>query len=79
MKKIIAAAAILAALAAATRFGYDAGKTAGINHAIEDSEIFTVECYDPDDPYRNTRPDGLDQTIYIVLDGEYYEHGMWQG
>ena len=58
---------------------YDAGKADGIRHAIEDSVIYTVECYDPDDPYANARPDGTDQTIFIELDGERYEHGMYQG
>ena len=79
MKKILTAAAILAALAFASHASYHAGITEGVRHAIEDAEIWTVECYDPEDPYRNLRPDGMDQTIYIELDGDIYEHGMWQG
>ena len=58
---------------------FSAGFSAGISHAITDSVIWTVECYDPLDPYANARDDGTDQTIYIELDGELYEHGMFQG
>lgn len=79
MKKILTAAAILAALAVATHVSYHAGITEGVRHAIEDSEIWTVECYDPDDPDSTARPDGMDQTIYITLDNVTYEHGMYQG
>lgn len=55
------------------------GRTAGVRHALADATIYTVECYTPDDPERNARPDGTDQTIYIELDGTTYEHGMYQG
>ena len=58
---------------------YDAGFDDGVMHAIEDSEIWTVERYDPWNPDETSRPDGTDQTIYIDLDGETYEHGMYQG
>ena len=58
---------------------YDAGYDDGVQHAIEDSVIWTVECYNPMNPDENARPDGTDQTIYIELDGELYEHGMYQG
>jgi len=58
---------------------YDAGYDDGVLHAIEDSVIWTVELYDPQNPNQNARPDGTDQTIYIELDGELYEHGMYQG
>ena len=75
MKKILAIAVALA-LAAALFY---AGRAAGVRHAIEDAVIFTVECYDPANPYENARPDGTDQTIYIELDGQIYEHGMYQG
>ena len=75
MKKILAIAAALA-LAAALFY---AGRAAGVRHAIEDAVIFTVECYDPASPYENARPDGTDQTIFIELDGQIYEHGMYQG
>ncbi|MBQ8708550.1 MAG: hypothetical protein IJ523_10725 [Succinivibrionaceae bacterium] len=76
MKRI---ALIAAAMILVAALSFAAGRTEGIRHAIEDSEIWTVECYDPADPYRNERPDGTDQTIYITLDGQDYEHGMWQG
>ena len=75
MKKIVAIAAIILAITAA----YVLGRSAGIRHAVEDSVIFTVECYDPENPYENARDDGTDQTIWIELDGETYEHGMFQG
>lgn len=58
---------------------YDAGFGDGIEYVIENAEIFTVERYDPENPEENARPDGTDQTIYIVLDGVTYEHGMYQG
>lgn len=79
MKKLLTAAAILAALAVAAHVSYRAGITEGVRHAIEDAEIWTVECYDPEDPCRNLRPDGMGQTIYITLDDVIYEHGMYQG
>ena len=75
MKKLIAlAAALLIALAI-----YQAGRREGIRHAIEESCIWTVECYDPENPDENARDDGTDQTIFIELDGDLYEHGMYQG
>jgi hypothetical protein len=75
MKKLIVTIAALLAAAAL----FQAGRREGIRHAIEDSIIFTVECYDPENPYENSREDGTDQTIYIDLDGDLYEHGMYQG
>lgn len=74
MKKIIITVSILAIAAAS----FAAGRTAGVRHAIQDSIVFTVECYDPSNPEENLRPDGYDQTIYIELDGETYERGMYQ-
>lgn len=75
MKKLaIAVAAILAAAAL-----YQAGRHEGVRHAIEDSIIWTVECYDPENPYENSREDGTDQTIYIELDDQLWSHGMYQG
>ena len=76
MKKLLAIVAALVIIAAAS---FAVGRAAGIRHAIEDAEIFTVECYDPDNPDENARPDGTDQTIYIILDDQIYEHGMFQG
>ena len=75
MKKALS---IFAALLIAATL-YLAGRNDGIRHAIEDSCIWTVECYDPENPYENARQDGTDQTIYIELDGDIYEHGMYQG
>jgi len=60
-------------------FLFQAGHWVGVRHAIMDSCIWTVERYDPDHPYMNARNDGADQTIYIDLDGNVYEHGMYQG
>ena len=51
--------AITAALLIAAAM-YQAGRHEGIKHAIEDAEIYTFEC---------------DDTIYIELDGDVYEHG----
>jgi len=75
MKKFLALAAALLIVAAA----FCAGRVDGIRHAIEDSCIWTVECYDPENPDENARTDGTDQTIFIELDGNLYEHGMFQG
>lgn len=75
MKKLFVTIAALLAAAAL----FQAGRHEGIRHAIEDSIIFTVECYDTENPYENSREDGTDQTIYIDLDGDLYEHGMYQG
>ena len=71
--------AIIAVMILVSASAFAAGRAAGIKHAIEDSIIWTVECYDPNNPDENARPDGTDQTIYIELDGELYEHGMFQG
>lgn len=76
MKRMIAAALALVLVAACA---FAAGRKEGIRHAIEDAEIWTVECYNPNAPYDTARADGYDQTIYIDLDGQTYEHGMHQG
>ena len=73
MKKAIAIIAILAIIAGA----FLLGRSEGIRHAIEDSEIWTVDCYNPDDP-ESSAWNGYDQLIYIELDGQQYEHGMIQ-
>lgn len=75
MKKLIA---IVAALLIASGI-YTAGRREGIRHALDDSCIWTVERYNPENPDETARPDGTDQTIYIELDGDLYEHGMYQG
>lgn len=75
MKKI--STAILCIIAALCIWA--SAYTAGIRHAICDSCIWTVECYNPENPEENSRTDGTDQTIYIELDGELWEHGMYQG
>lgn len=69
---IIAAALILAAVL------YLAGRAEGIRHAIEDSEIWTVDVYTPGHP-ELSEWNGYDQLIFITLDGQDYEHGMYQG
>lgn len=66
MKKTITAAVLL--LLAALLFL--AGRASGIRHALEDSEIWTVEIYDPENP--------AEQEIYIDLDGETYVHTIIQ-
>lgn len=58
--------------------GYDDGYAAGVLHVIEDSEIWTTERYDPEDPDSSAWGE-YDQRIIIELDGELYEHGMYQG
>lgn len=70
---------IIACILVTAICSYLAGRQEGVRHAIEDSVIWTVECYDPNDPGANARTDGADQTIYIDLDGNLYEHGMLQG
>jgi len=74
MKKLLFAAALFALLACA----FCAGRREGVRHAIEDSEIFTVTCYNPDAP-EDSAWNGYDQCIYIDLDGQIYAHGMYQG
>lgn len=74
MKKLLSLLALLAILTA-----YTAGHREGVRHAVEDSTVWAVECYDPDNPDETRRDDGTDLTIYIDLDGETYEHGMIQG
>ena len=74
MKKLLFTVSLLALLACA----FCAGRREGVRHAIEDSEIFTVTCYNPDAPEESAW-NGYDQCIYIDLDGQTYEHGMHQG
>ena len=74
-KNLIAVIAILIVAAGI----FMAGRQEGIRHAVEDSIIWTVECYDPDNPEANAREDGTDQTIFIELDRQLYAHGMYQG
>lgn len=74
MKKAIALFAVAALIVAA----WTVGRAAGIRHAIEDSEIWTVDRYDPENPAASAW-NGFDQLIYIELDGQLYEHGMIQG
>ena len=73
MKKVVTI--ILALLLAAAAFL--AGRNDGIRHAIEDSEIWTVDRYEPEDPEASAWGE-YDQLIYIELDGDLYEHGMTQ-
>lgn len=75
MKKATTIFLFVAAIVAA----YLAGRSDGISHAVNDAEIYTVQRYDPENPYQNARPDGTDQTIYIIIDGTEYECGMYQG
>lgn len=73
MKKLLAClAAVLLIATAYTAYH------AGIRHAIEDSEIWTVTRYNPDNPDESAWGD-YDQLIFIDLDGVIYQHGMWQG
>ena len=50
---------------------------AGVLHAIEDSVIWTVDCYNPENPMDSAWNE-FDQKIFIELDGNLYEHGMYQ-
>lgn len=88
MKKILTVAMILACLTV-TLCGavwvqrelwgwHDAGYDDGVQHAIEDSIVWTVTRYDPDDPDASAWGE-YDQVIYIEVDGEVYAHGMYQG
>ena len=63
---------IVAALAVLTAYKL------GIRHAIEDSVIYTVDIYDPDDPESSAFGE-CDLAIYIELDDNTYVHGMYQG
>ena len=73
MKKILAIVAALILCACL----YCIGRAAGIRHAIEDAQIWTVDRYDPDAPEESAW-NGYDQRIFIDLDGQTYEHGMFQ-
>lgn len=73
MKRLITIIAALIIAAAA----YHAGRREGIRHAIEDSEIWTVDVYNPAAPEESAW-NGYDQRIIIELDGHTYEHGMTQ-
>lgn len=74
MKKAIISIIIAAALLAS----FFAGRANGIRHAIQDSEIWAVECYNPEDPEASAWGE-YDMRVFIDLDGETYEHGMFQG
>ena len=62
------------AIEKARRNAFEAGWREGMEHAIKDSTIYT-----PERPHENARDDGTDQTIYIEIDGEVHERGMYQG
>ena len=71
--------ALLITLALALAAGsFAAGHLSGVRHALFDSEIYTVTRYDPEAPHESAW-NGFDQLIYIDLDGQTYEHGMFQG
>ena len=72
MKRIAAIILIAIAITAAFLGGW----SCGIRHAIENSEIWTVDVYDPDDPEGCF--DGEYQLIYIELDEQIYVHEMIQ-
>ena len=57
--------------------GYHVGRKDGIRHAIEDSEIYATERYDPDRP-EASEWNGYDLRVYIEIDGKTYEHGVYQ-
>lgn len=73
MDKIIIACIITLLLLTAYILGHQEGQ----RHAIEDSIIWTVDCYNPDDPDASAW-NGYDQLIYIELDDQLYQHGMFQ-
>lgn len=73
MKKIICIIAALLVILAA----YTMGHQEGIRHALEDSIIWTVDVYNPDNPDESAW-NGYDQLIYIELDNNLYTHGMIQ-
>ena len=74
MKKFLVTVAALLAAAAL----YAGAFSAGVRHAIEDSEIWTVTCYNPENPEESAWGE-YDQLIYIELDDNLYMHGMYQG
>lgn len=57
--------------------GYHVGRSSGIRHAIEDSEIYATERYDPDRP-EASEWNGYDLRVHIEIDGKTYEHGVYQ-
>lgn len=73
--KLAITMALIIALAATMFY---AGRKEGIRHAIEDSEIYATERYDPDRPDASEW-NGYDLKIFIDLDGRTYEHGAYQG
>lgn len=77
MRKAIISAIAAAIIAALLFWAYQAGRAAGIRHAIEDSVIWTVTCYDPDAPEESAWGE-YDQQIFIELDNNIYVHGMYQ-
>lgn len=79
MKHITTVAAVLILAAILAAAAYTAGHVSGEKYVMDNAEFCTTEYYDPRDPYANRRNDGTDQTIYMILDGQIYEYGMWQG
>lgn len=57
---------------------FAAGRESGIRHVLYDAEIWTVDCYDPDNPDDSAFGE-FDQKIFILVDGEIYVHGMYVG
>lgn len=71
---VLVIAVMLIAMALLVPYAY----RKGVQHAIEDSVIFTVDLYDPDNPEASAWGE-YDQVIYIELDDNTYVHGMYQG
>ena len=70
--------AVILAIVVACLVCYIAGRAEGIRHAIEDSEVWAVERYNPDEPEESAWGE-YDQRIFITVDGETYVHGLTQG
>ena len=66
MKKLIAVVGILLVVLALMVGAF----RAGVHHAMVDSEFWILE-FDNHDPY--------DYAVHVLIDGDWYEHGIWVG
>lgn len=65
-RKLIAVVGILLAVLALMVGAF----RAGIRHAINDSEFWILEF---------TKDEKYDYNVHVLVDGTWYEHGLWVG
>ena len=61
---------IITGIIVAILLGLFGAYRAGVHHAMVDSEFWILE-FDDASPY--------DYRVHVLIDGDWYEHGIWVG